>query len=559
MATYEITSPSGEIYEVNAPEGATESAVLAYAQSQFAKQQPAQEEQPIVQEQPNVASQIAAPFKRFGRSVSNVAGAVVEPALQMATGFAAKPISEIAGMAAAGRELISPQGGEPEAFKQSIAEELTYQPRTEGGQFVSQNILAPIGGAIESGAEALTSPLSGGSDIAASGLKEAALQGVGFLGVKGAPKVAAGIKEANLAKQAMLKEQKATNLLRDRVRYEGQKIGLIAPAEGAAKETLSKIGGADATISMKNRSTITNKLSEEVGLNKGAISDADITKRINELSSDYSIVEKALGKEVNITPKFKTEVDNMLQSMKNKYQENPSVFKGYEGAINTLEQQLALNKLTPSTLMDSIKKLRENARNIDKNPSASIMEIDLAKTNYKLAGLYEDMIEQSLGNKKALLEKFRDSRTKLSKLHVIDSSRMTDGLIDPQKLASVVGKYGDSKRMVSGNLKIAADFANTFKNVTKPITRSELPTASRWEAMMALGAGAGIPASGGASLLLAAPMAARTVAPMLGERGLLQGKVPSYDISAMRRIAPQAAQTGMLGAAFSPYVKEEQQ
>jgi len=39
MATYEITAPDGATYEVTAPDGATEQDVLAYAQSQFAKQE----------------------------------------------------------------------------------------------------------------------------------------------------------------------------------------------------------------------------------------------------------------------------------------------------------------------------------------------------------------------------------------------------------------------------------------------------------------------------------------------------------------------------------------
>ena len=51
-----------------------------------------------------LGSQIAAPFVQN----QNLGGAIVEPALQMATDF--KPISEIGGMAAAGREMISPQG-----------------------------------------------------------------------------------------------------------------------------------------------------------------------------------------------------------------------------------------------------------------------------------------------------------------------------------------------------------------------------------------------------------------------------------------------------------------
>lgn len=41
MAKYRVTSPSGETYEVNAPDGASESDVLAYAQKQFAPKQEA--------------------------------------------------------------------------------------------------------------------------------------------------------------------------------------------------------------------------------------------------------------------------------------------------------------------------------------------------------------------------------------------------------------------------------------------------------------------------------------------------------------------------------------
>ena len=38
MATYEITAPSGEVFEVTAPDTASQEEVLAYAQQQFAEQ-----------------------------------------------------------------------------------------------------------------------------------------------------------------------------------------------------------------------------------------------------------------------------------------------------------------------------------------------------------------------------------------------------------------------------------------------------------------------------------------------------------------------------------------
>jgi hypothetical protein len=50
MATYQITAPSGEVFEITAPEGATEQQVLEYAQQQFASQTPAPQERSLGQE-----------------------------------------------------------------------------------------------------------------------------------------------------------------------------------------------------------------------------------------------------------------------------------------------------------------------------------------------------------------------------------------------------------------------------------------------------------------------------------------------------------------------------
>ena len=99
-------------------------------------------------------------MKNFVRPANELAGSVVEPVLGMATGMAAKPISEIAGMAAIGSELVSPKGGDPEAFKRDVAEALTYKPRTQLG---SSN-LNPINAAIN----AAGTVFDAGGDIVAN-------------------------------------------------------------------------------------------------------------------------------------------------------------------------------------------------------------------------------------------------------------------------------------------------------------------------------------------------------------------------------------------------------
>ena len=173
-----------------------------------------------------------------------------------------------------------------------------------------------------------------------------------------------------------------------------------------------------------------------------------------------------------------------------------------------------------------------------------------------MANVYEDLIEGTLLNKKSILDKFRDSRKQLAQIHVIDSARMADGLLDLQKLSSVVGKYGADKRMATGNIKTVADFANTFKTVTKPIEKSSFATPSRWELLMAGGGLGGASATGGASLMLATPTLARMTMPYLAEKGMLQGVKPNYTLNPARKYIPELAGKSTLETAFSPYIEE---
>lgn len=490
--------------------------------------------------------------------LTNVLGGVVEPVLQMGTGMVAKPISDIAGIGSIFADYLGIKKNDPTAVKNSVQEALTYQPRTEGGQAVAQNILAPIGGVIESGAQGIASAVTD-NPIAQVGIKEAALQGVGFLGVKGAPKLRASLEAGNTIKATDLATRAASDVLRNQIRKQGQSMGLIAPAEGMGSETLSKIGGADAALSIKNRSTMTNKLAEDVGLPKGAISDADIAARTRELVKPYRAVESALGGNVQITPVFQVEVGNLLKPMEAKFAQDPKTFAALSEPIELLRQQLQTPDIEPTILMAKIRQLRKDARTFGKDMTGDPGKAAKAETSSKLANLYEDMVDESLKQqgKTGVLDSFRNARKQLSQMDIIDSVRMADGLIDPQKLAAVVGKYGKDKRFVSDNLKTATDFSNTFKNVTKPISKSDLPTASRWELIAGLTSIGAAPATGGASLLGATPLLARAIAPALAERGMLQGRVPNYKMSAVRKALPLTAEAGMLGGAFSPYIEEQ--
>ena len=76
-------------------------------------------------------------------TLANTVGAVGEPLLNMATGMVAKPLSDIAGLAATGVDMATGSDRAAE-FKKYIQDKLTYSPRTAAGRAVTESDYNPI-------------------------------------------------------------------------------------------------------------------------------------------------------------------------------------------------------------------------------------------------------------------------------------------------------------------------------------------------------------------------------------------------------------------------------
>ena len=133
MPKFEITSPDGRLFEVNAPEGASQAEVLAYAQQNFG--------------QPK------------GSTVGQKALGVGEAALSAGTGVLSQLIGNVAGV---GKEVLTGDFGKGTAEKtaQQVQQALTYQPR---GQ-VAPQILEGLQTAVEESKLAPT-PITGAANI----------------------------------------------------------------------------------------------------------------------------------------------------------------------------------------------------------------------------------------------------------------------------------------------------------------------------------------------------------------------------------------------------------
>jgi hypothetical protein len=484
------------------------------------------------------------PMSPLQKAADFGAGLLEVPAA-MLTGTAA----DIYGGLKGGASLLTGKGTTRQNLETAVedinkSKGLAYQPRTETGKYIT----GKIGGALDYANEKLGmlggyigESINGeqgrnvGEEVGKVALP---LAGTAFGGsslLKSAGKVQASKAQLQAQVDPYLDIQKG-------IKKAGNDIGLIAPAESGFKRTVSKFGGADAVLSFKNTEVATGKLAEQIGMKAGAISDNALSARIGELTQDYANVQKTLPPKVMITPQFKADVDRILIPMKERFAQDPEAFSGYAGSIKLLEQQLRQTDITPSILMDKIKKLRSDARTAYKKTDLSTVEKDLAASSIDLANMYEDLVEAQLGNKTALLNKFRDSRTKLSQINIIDQARKADGLIDLQKLSGVVGKYAANKKMVTGNLKTIADFSNTYKTVTQPTEQSKFGTIGRFEGAVDTGALVGAMPSGGLSLLALTPTVSRAVVPSMAKRGWLQTQPPSYTGTALRQNAGNIAQ-----------------
>lgn len=116
----------------------------------------------------------------------------VEAGAQMLSGMVAKPVSDIAGLAAMGYDLArGNKSGDPAGFKEEVQRSLTYEPRTEAGRLASEyNPLALIGKGVDwVGQQAeknIAGPDAGPIEQGlGSGVREAINQAPQFLGARG--------------------------------------------------------------------------------------------------------------------------------------------------------------------------------------------------------------------------------------------------------------------------------------------------------------------------------------------------------------------------------------
>lgn len=148
---------------------------------------------------------------------SGIVTGPAEALAQLASGAVAKPVSDVAGLAAMAKDAITGKPGDAEGFKNEVQRNLTYEPRTDAGRLTSKyNPLALLGKAtnwLGQKAEDHVAPPGSSTQqkMVGAGVKEAINQLPQFLGVplaKGAGAAESALKSS--ARDSMMSALKPT-------------------------------------------------------------------------------------------------------------------------------------------------------------------------------------------------------------------------------------------------------------------------------------------------------------------------------------------------------------
>lgn len=488
MPTFEVTSPNGTKYRVNAPEGATEQDAIAYVQKNYAQEVPKYDKSvfangPLKIGKDAFADTLREELNNADWLTRNIAGAgtALSNLYQGAKQFIGKGDAQ-----AIENNKIIEEAAPVGSFLGNAA--LTAVPFGAAGKGLQ------AAGMVGAGFGALQ-PVSGDQslgNVVQSKLLNAAVGGAtGAAGQAVANKVSSAVAD-KLAALAALKTQRA-------------------PIDSTIKEAVD----AGYVIPPGNvNPTFKNRILESVG---GKIATQQMAAERNQATTDR-LARSAAGlmPDEPITPNTLGAVRKQLGS-------------AYSDVGNVVGQDT----------VETLKTLRADANDLWKMQARNPHPETLALARQKTAEAenLEQTIEQvltSLG-KKEEMQAFRDARRKIAINHAVENALVEGGgTIDARTIARATQR-GDVQ---SGELATIGNFANNFPKITQPDKMVGTPDAHNLKYVSSLLLGGGGMAAGGplgivagALPIVSGPLARKTMFSRSAQRGLLS----DYALGALPR------------------------
>ncbi len=579
MPVFEVTSPDGRTFEVTAPEGATKEQVLSYAKSKFAQSKPVEVSEPT---KPKTMSStfgdLLAGALRGAGSIGATALAPIDIASDALAGRGlslqsnrdrradmdkalasmgadtestayglGKLGAEIAGTAGVGNVLARPvqalAASRAGVGIEPILEGAAKALQTGGfrvGPLVGTGAAVParvIGGAATGGAAAgMVNPTDAGMGAAIGGAMPVAALAAGRTGEA----VGSALRTGSRPSAERL----------DTARKAMDAGYLIPPSQidpSFKNRFIESLSGKYETAQMastQNQKTTDSLVRKALGIPQNAEIDQKALQafRNAQYQNGYEPV-KQFGA-IQVGKNFDDALDNIVKNYTGKGT-IPALAKEKQ-AITELVDSHRTTGFDSSDAIDAIRILRESA-----DEAFAKRENAMGKTYKALAKAYEDAIDDGLSaaGRPDALGAYRDARQKIAQSYTVEKGlREGSGNVD----ARALGRELQKKKPLSDELRLIAQFGNTFDKAAQPPHLIGSPAVSALKPMMsvlagATGAGAvGLPGLAAGAVNWVLPPVTRSV--MFSkpyQRGLLEQVAPVMSESAPVDLLTQAGYRGL--------------
>jgi len=566
MPTYRVTAPDGKTYKVTG-DGTAEEA-LAHIQAQY--KTPAKPEAPV---DPSAGGGTLRPFgidtgintpQWLDRGLAGIGKAVVDTGRGI--GQLVAPLADANASAYASQHGLPYQGNENQvAARQGVADSrqndapLMKTGMGKLGNFAgTAAMIAPTmaipgantvtGAGLIGAATGMIQPAETGTERAMNvGLGGALGAGAQYVGQK----VAQGVSNRLVAREAKAVADKAQNVVRDATLKEAQAAGYVVPPTTTNPTMLNRIvEGAAGKLttaqaaSIKNQG-VTNKLVRET---LGIAEDTPLTiETLNAIRKPAGQVYEAVKNvgDIAADSAFKSELKSLVKSSDEILAAFPEAKIASASDIAGVVKSLDQDKFPAAAAIEYLKELRAQASsNLSFQAAADPAKKALGRAQRDAAGALEDLVLRNLkaAGKADLAKSFDAARQTIAKTYSVQSAlnESTGNVV-----ATALGSQLKRGKPLSGGLKTAAKFARAFPKAAKEVTES-MPGISPLDFYGA----------GGASVLAGNPL------PMLYPLGRMAARgaqltglgqklaVPTYAPSAMGTRALQGARG--LGQAAVP-------
>lgn len=410
-----------------------------------------------------------------------------EAALNLGTGILAKPLGDIAGLAATGKELISPTpgGGNPQGFQRDIQDRLTYQPRTSAGKAIAEyNPLALAGKGVGKVADLAGEAVGGGQGAdtlrgaAGNFTREALQQAPQFAGAALGKPAAARLARTEEA----LAQEKAINAPRDQALQSAKDKGYVFPpsvsgnAGPLSSFFQSVVGGTkmDYGASFKNQRVTNSLIKKELGLpGDKAITVQALEDLRDTYSKPYEDVKSSVPT-LKSTPEFKQALQNPNSYFAEAKAEFPDYFKNAE--VEKLVNTLSKDQFSSKAAIQLQKKLRSDG-NTNMKAFDDTSKQSLGEAQLNAAKAIDNLIDQNLQMKappgvknfqSKLTTNLAEARKRIAQSYAVQGAlNDVTGNISAQSL----GRLWEKQGTLTGGLKDVGQTYNAFERQLRDVDK----------------------------------------------------------------------------------------